>query len=436
MAEAIPDIVTYLRSLDAVHDRCNQVFALAEVGQVDHWTFHQDKVADVVDYCVTLITRDYGDLSKVPPTSRRTHFEPPTKAQDARMGRIPALLLLCPKDPIAKTLTLIDLYVVSVLLDAGAGPDWVYTEVGPDGRETWKGGRSEGLAVASYQMFTAGVFSSNNANKLQVDAKALKGLRVETLAKHLQVSDSNPMAGLEGRCELLIKLGSALGDRPDICPSGRPGEIINYLEGRLPSADTLPLSLLWSTLFELLLPIWPSRTTLPDHPSFPLGDVWPCPSLERSLTGDRTTGDNLVAFHKLTQWLCYSLVEVIESEGGWKVDRGRGQTALPEYRNGGLLVDLGALTIKPETLPPDAYPRGRDQPPLLAPSHPAIVEWRALTIGVLNHCHPLICEKLGTQLSLAQVIEAATWKGGREIAKTKRQGGGPPIDIISDGTVF
>ena len=93
---------------------------------------------------------------------------------------------------------------------------------------------------------------------------------------------------------------------------------------------TLPLSLLWTTLFDLLLPIWPSRTTLAAHPSFPLGDIWPLPSLERSLKGERTEGDNLVAFHKLTQWLCYSLVEVIESEADWTVERGQGQTVLPE----------------------------------------------------------------------------------------------------------
>lgn len=42
-----------------------------------------------------------------------------------------------------------------------------------------------------------------------------------------------------------------------------------------------------------------------------------------------------------------------------------------------------------------------------------------------------------TQLTLAQVLESATWKGGREIAREKRpETGGPPIDIVSDGTVF
>jgi hypothetical protein len=66
---------------------------------------------------------------------------------------------------------LIDLYLVSVLLDAGAGPTWAYAENAKDGKEGWVGGRSEGLAVASYHMFVEGVFSSDEQNKLQVDCE-------------------------------------------------------------------------------------------------------------------------------------------------------------------------------------------------------------------------------------------------------------------------
>ena len=41
------------------------------------------------------------------------------------------------------------------------------------------------------------------------------------------------------------------------------------------------------------------------------------------------------------------------------------------------------------------------------------------------------------ELTLAQVLESGTWKGGRQIARQKRpETGGPPIDIESDGTVF
>lgn len=107
----------------------------------------------------------------------------------------------------------------------------------------------------------------------------------------------------------------------------------DYLSETVGTDAPLPLNKLWSTLFTLLKPIWPTRTTLPSAPTEPLGDVWRCPSLGRSLDAagkERTEGDDFVPFHKLSQWLCYSLVDAIESAGGWKVDRGQGQTGLPE----------------------------------------------------------------------------------------------------------
>lgn len=138
---------------------------------------------------------------------------------------------------------MIDLYVVSVLLDAGAGNKWTYSEV-VDGQTVWKGGRSEALAVASYHMFLGGVFSSIPGDPLRVDgellvvlwltpAAALKRLTPDILAKHFQVTEENPMSGLEGRTSLLSQLGSALEARPDIVRSGRPGDILcEYAVGR------------------------------------------------------------------------------------------------------------------------------------------------------------------------------------------------------------
>lgn len=438
MSSPTPPAVIYLRSLEAVRDRSQQVFDLAVRGDLDHWDWHEEKLADVVGYCTGIIERDFGkDYSKIPPHCRRNHFTSTNHDRVSTLLSHPAF----PNDPVQRARTLIDLYLVSVLLDAGAGNSWSYIEKDDTGAVKWEGGRSEGLAVASYRMFVEGIFSSDSGNKLQVDANALKSLTPEILANHLQVSNANPMAGLEGRCNLLTQLGSTLEARSDICATGRPGDMLKYFESRYPSSSTpfiLPLTTLWTTLFELLLPIWPSRTTLPTFPSYTLGDVWPCQSLARSLK-KKNEGDDLVPFHKLTQWLCYSLVEGIESEAAWRVDRGKGQTGLPEYRNGGLLVDLGLLTIRPESLPSSAYPNGRDKPPVLETGHPAIVEWRAVTVITLDRVHELICDKLEVsqeELPLAQVLEAATWKGGREIAKTKRPDGGPPVDIISDGTVF
>ena len=135
----------------------------------------------------------------------------------------------------------------------------------------WEGGRSEGLAVASWVMFMDGVFSSHPEDKLRVDgtsahssvafpvdeptlisfssASALKSLAVEKLAKHLQVSESNPMEGLEGRCNLLIKLGSAIEARPDICKTGRPGDVLGEPKSpRLQNSSRTKLTHAWQSI--------------------------------------------------------------------------------------------------------------------------------------------------------------------------------------------
>lgn len=97
---------------------------------------------------------------------RKNHFITPGRDRIEMLFSNPAF----PKDPLQRASRLIDLYIVSVLLDAGAGPDWSYTEK-EGGEVVWQGGRSEGLAVASWHMFLNGVFSSDKASPLQVDGE-------------------------------------------------------------------------------------------------------------------------------------------------------------------------------------------------------------------------------------------------------------------------
>ena len=47
---------------------------------------------------------------------------------------------------------------------------------------------------------------------------------------------------------------------------------------------------------------------------------------------------------------------------------------------GGLLVDTGVLTLKPGAIPASYYPDPSSQIPKVPPSHPAVVEWRAMTV--------------------------------------------------------
>ena len=117
------------------------------------------------------------------------------------------------------------------------------------------------------------------------------------------------------------------------------------------------------------------------------------------------------------------------------------QTGLPEYRNGGLFYDFGVIALKPEHLKRGlalSETLGNKEPiPTFTAEDGAIVEWRCLTIGLLDELHELVNKRLKTTLTLPQVIEAGSWKAGREIAAEKRPvTRGPPIELQSDGTVF
>jgi len=122
-----------------------------------------------------------------------------------------------------RTRRLLDLFVVSVLLDAGAGIKWKYKSKESNKQYS----RSEGLAVASIEMFKAGYFSSNSSEPCQVDAAGLKALTVDQIAKGLQVCPENPIEGLDGRTGLLVRLGEALTQSPEMFgQNARPGNML------------------------------------------------------------------------------------------------------------------------------------------------------------------------------------------------------------------
>ncbi|KAH9840212.1 uncharacterized protein C8Q71DRAFT_482172 [Rhodofomes roseus] len=424
----------YLRTLPAIRERCGRVHALAKEDKLEYFTYHPEKEADVAAFCVDIMKRDFGNnFASIPPHGRWRHL-------DAGRPRVEPLISkwkasASPPDDKEITKRLLDLFLVSVLLDAGAGNSWTYHE----SESGLKFSRSEGLGVASINMFEEGFFSSDSQNPHRVDAEGLSRITPEQTASAMQVSSGNPMVGLKGRSSLLVNLADALrANSTYFGSSARPGNILDFLESESkPEGPTRKVHIfsLWSALIEGLAPIWPkTRTSLG---GVSLGDVWPCDALKSTAVAE---GDELVPFHKLTGWITYSLVEPIQKVLGWKIEGIEHMTGLPEYRNGGLLVDLGVLQLKPGALPSSFYPDASSGIPKLPPSHPAIVEWRAMTVIELDRIADAIRQNLSlslAELSLAQVLESATWKGGREIAKQKRPAtGGPPIDIESDGTVF
>jgi hypothetical protein len=195
----------------------------------------------------------------------------------------------------------------------------------------------------------------------------------------------------------------------------RPAHLVDALIASSRSAQIEAPALLRSLLLNLSS-MWSPRVTL-DGVGF--GDVWPYfgPS----------PGD-WVPFHKLTQWLAYSLIEPIESAGVTVADIDA-LTGLPEYRNGGLFLDTGVLELRDPELADRTFDAG----------DPVIVEWRALTVQLLDQVAALVRAALGktaAELPLARVLQGGTWAAGREVAQRLRPGGAPPLKIVSDGTVF
>jgi len=426
----------YLRTLPAIRERCSKVHALAQQGKLEYFDYHPAQESSAVNYCLEIMKRDFSaadgslDFASIPPHGRWRHL-------DAGKSRIAPLMAKwdedqreSPVDDKEKCKRLIDLFLVSVLLDAGAGNQWTYRE--SDGQVY---SRSEGLAVATVHMFDQGLFSgSPAAQPHRVDAQGLSRINETRIAAAMQVSDANPMVGLSGRTSLLINLKSALESNPHLFGSdARPGNLIDFLESESKFEGSLRrvhVSSLWGVLLEGLALVWPARHSIG---GVQLGDVWPCSALT---TGGQAEGDDFVPFHKLTGWITYSLIEPMEKILKWRFEGIDDMTGLPEYRNGGLLIDFGILTPK-LTLQSLA---NTDGVPCLPPSHGAVVEWRAMTVIELDRIADGIRRLAGVDscgLTLAQVLESATWKGGREIAKRLRPlTGGPPIEIESDGTVF
>jgi hypothetical protein len=377
----------------AVRERAHELLDLALDGRIEGWTVDLARLADAADRTAA-VTRDaYPDLA-IPFHARWRHFiagEPQLPASGPERGR-----------------AAFDLVILSVLLDAGSGPDWRYC----DARSGRTFARSEGLAIASQRMFEAGELSGSN----------LAALDAGVLASGFQVSDDNPLLGLEGRAALLRRLGAQLQARPDLfatCDEARPGGLYDVLAGRA-EGGRLPAPAILELVLDALGPIWADRLELQ---GVPLGDCWRHPAIRR---GDPT--DGLVPLHKLSQWLSYSLIEPLQEAGISVVDVD-GLTGLAEYRNGGLFVDTGVLTL--------------DEPLAAARPHhvsdPLIVAWRAMTVALLDRMAPLVRERLGVgaaEFPLARMLEGGSWAAGRRIAAERRPGGGPPLNIISDGTVF
>jgi hypothetical protein len=418
------EAVRRLRAPATIRARCGAIAAMVARGDSAHFTLDRKQMPALAQR-VAALTRERFPTLEVPFHSRWRHFETggiDRKAElDAKLNG---------RSQVATARSRIDLALISVLLDAGAGSRWSYRE--RESGQTFA--RSEGLAVASFRAFMAGRFSSDAGDPWRVDAKALAAIDARVLAEVFQVTLDNPLVGLEGRVTLLHRLAEALRAQPQVFTAlGQPGHLFDALTHHRHAPDLhhhhpkravthhqVGAARVLGLLLDSFSGIWPSGQSLNGTP---IGDVWPHPA---------AGGDGLdagwVPFHKLSQWLAYSLLEPFQW-AGVQVHDVNALTGLPEYRNGGLLIDAGVIVPRDANFAQHA----------VKPGDTWTIEWRALTVSLLDELAPLVRSLLDVDeagFPLARLLEGGTWAAGRAIAAERRDGGAPPVVVASDGTLF
>jgi hypothetical protein len=360
-------------------------------------SYHPEHWDETVDLVFAVINENYPDHN-IPFHSRLNHFTPQKTDRLSWLWEEASSNIT----PLEKVELLFDLVIPSVLLDAGAGEDWKYHEE----RTNQTHARSEGLGVASFHLFFNRRLSHDGT--LKATTKGLTTLTRQTLEEAFQVSATNPLIGVEGRLNLLHALGGALSERP--------GELAREMSEGM-NVDALKVL---DVVLQRLGPIWPSRYSLA---GLPLGDCWPHP-----LLGDKNSAEGFVPFHKLSQWMSYSLLDCFK-RAGFTLKNVEKLTGLPEYRNGGLFLDTKLLQFKN----PNDLTRG------LKVDDPEVIEWRAATVVLLDELATRLQKKMNKSpedFPLACVLEGGSWWAGRKIAARLRPGGPSPVRLILDGTVF
>jgi hypothetical protein len=404
-AAVIDSPAAALLSTRAIRERCANIAAAVSAGRSPHFRIDRTRLDAAAQRVADVTRRRYPDLA-IPYHSRWRHFEAGGVDRRGELERA-----LAGRSRAERARAHVDLTVVSVLLDAGAGARWRFAE-----RESGQAfTRSEGLGVASFRAFLRGAFSAAAADPLRVDAAALATIDEARLREIFAVTDDNPLVGIAGRAALLRRLGAALGGGA-FAALARPGGLYDTLAAQGARTEVRAPDLL-RALLESLGAIWLTGSALD---GVALGDAWRHPS-----AGGAGPTAGWVPFHKLSQWLAYSLFEPFEWAGVAIADRDA-MTALPEYRNGGLLLDTGVLALRDPVLARGAHDAGSE----------LVVEWRALTVALIDELAPSVRALLGRPgLPLACILEGGTWAAGRELAFDLR-GGEPPLSVRSDGTVF
>lgn len=400
--------VLELRTVRAVRSRCDAMLAAANVEQLEHMTVRLEMLPDAVKR----VAEALGPISPDRPPPLAGRWRDFAAGGRDRWRELGGSVAGATPDELAKAR--FDLAVVASLLDADAGDAWTYREA-----ETGSVlGRHEGVAVATFRAFQKGMFSSRAGDPLRADAAGLSKITAEGLEAAFPGAAEHALHQLERRAELLRDVGGALLQSPHLFGQGegaRFGGLFDVCARRAARA-TLAARDVFGALAEGLGPALDGPVALG---GVHLGDVWPHVS-----GGGDGPGVGLVPIHRTLQLATYSLIEPLE-EAGHTVADVHELTGLPEAWTGGLFVDTEVVVPKLEGTAAVVH----------AASAPLVIEWRALTVSLIDRLAEALRAELGvteTALPVGRLLPAIR-AAGQAAAQERRGSDVPPIRVDGDG---
>lgn len=455
------DPLAILRDPATVRLRCAAIAQAVERGDSGWFTLDRSRLPAAAERVAATIRMRHPDLA-IPPHGCWRHLQ---AGGVDRIAELDDRLQGLPAEEQARAR--LDLTAVVALMGAGAGAAWRYDEARGPGRlalpvqqatrdellalldqaasgqtrpvpagttapapETGAApgtalSRAEGLAVACFRAFVAGAFSADPARPCRVDASALRTLDAAAVRAMFQAGPSNPLIGVEGRAGLLARLGQVLLEAQERhgLPA-RPSLLAERLTDGFARGEVDAGALLHE-LLRSLAPVWSGGSTVCGQPA---GDVWPHRwAGQASRAGRDAITAHWVPFHQPGQWLAYSWVEPL-ARAGVRVTNTARLTGLPDARNGGLMLDCGVIVPR----------AAADLERTWAPGDEFVVEWRALTLALLDELAPRVRQLLGVdeaRLPMSALMEGGTWHTGGELAAERRDDS-PPLRVTGEGTVF
>ncbi len=394
-------------SVQAVRSRCADVTRLVYDGKSQYFYIDDQSLEKCASLVADECRANYPSL-KIPVHSRWRHFQIDKInlwEHYVRRHRLNSLSVT------ERAKTAIDLVFVSVLIDAGVDSQWRFSD-SASGTDL---DRSEGLAAASIKLFFEYLGSKSDTG-FELSLDRLSQLGESEFAECFQISGDNPLTGMQGRLEILHNLGTVLRKSTKLT---RPGDLMSIMAMHSPDGK-ISLAGMLQLILKEFNSVWPNGLLVN---GMNIGDAG-----IHSLLDGKNDIDKVVPFHKLSQWLCYSLIEPLQQANFRIIDQ-NALTGLPEYRNGGLLLDTGVI-----------LPKNNDLLKMtLDLRSEAVVEWRALTVSLIDSLADRVRAILGRnkdQLSLGGILQGGTWSAGRKIAGQFRSDLSPPLKLKIDGTVF